>query len=276
MQARSSLFTIFGEFVHPRGDAAWVGTIIAWMAELGFSEPAVRAAVSRSSRTGWLEVKRVGRRSYYALTPGVRWRVHRAVGRLYRPLDAPWDGLWRVLAYNIPEELRAERDRFRKELSVLGFGAYQNGVWISPNDLAGEALELARVHGLTGYVDVFESRRLGGRSNLELVTGTWDIAALNAGFERFLGEFSKEPTVTRQNEAFSAYVRVLHEYRKFLFVDPDLPIELQPPVWRSLEAARLFRSRRERLAPLFEAFVRQSFEGLPEADPDLEPINWRQ
>jgi phenylacetic acid degradation operon negative regulatory protein len=263
MQARSSLFTMFGEFVHPRGDVAWVGTIIAWMAELGFSEAAVRAAVSRSTRTGWLEVERFGRKSYYALTPEVRWRVHRAVGRLYRPLDAPWDGLWRVLVYNIPESLRAERDRFRKELSVLGFGAYQNGVWISPNDLAAESLELARVHGLQSHVDVFEARRLGGRSHLELITATWDVAALNARYDAFLADFAVEPQVTHDNEAFSVYVRFLHEYRKFLFVDPDLPLELQPTSWRSLEAARLFRSRRTQLEPLFSSFVERTFEGVP-------------
>jgi phenylacetic acid degradation operon negative regulatory protein len=264
MKARSSLFTIFGEFVHPRGDVAWVGTIIAWMQTLGFSEPAVRAAVSRSMRTGWLEVQRVGRKSYYALTPQVRWRVHRAVGRLYAPLDAPWDGLWRVLVYTIPEEARERRDKLRKELSVLGFGAMQNGVWISPNDLLKEALELVKVHDLGGFVDAFECKRFGARSDIDVVQSVWNAQELNSRFDAFLYEFSNAPAVIEDEIAFREYVRILHEYRKFLFIDPDLPRVLQLEPWRSRDAAQLFRQRRAQLEPLVAMYVHRTFEGLPD------------
>lgn len=266
MHARSSLFTIFGEFVHPRGDVVWVGTIIEWMRVLGFSEPAVRAAVSRSTRTGWLEVRKVGRKSYYALTPDVRWRVHRAVARLYRPLDAPWDGRWRVLVYSIPESMRVVRDRFRKELSVLGFGPFTAGVWVSPAPIAREALDLARAHGLEDLVEAFDATRLSGSSGLDLVTRAWDVPAINARYAAFLERFRDAPQPEDDADAFRAYVQVLHEYRKFLFLDPGLPPELQPPGFLEPEATRLFRERRAALAPLVDAFVRRTFEGLPVAE----------
>jgi phenylacetic acid degradation operon negative regulatory protein len=263
MHARSSLFTMFGEFVHPRGDVAWVGTIIEWMRVMGFSEPAVRAAVSRSMRTGWLEAQKFGRKSYYALTPDVRWRVHRAVGRLYRPLDAPWDGLWRVLVYTIPEERRADRDRLRKELSVLGFGTLTPGVWISPNALSQEALELSKVHGLDGFVEIFEARRLSAGTDLELVARAWDIPGMNARYAAFLTQFGSQPSPQTDEHAFRDFVTVLHEYRKFLFFDPGLPLSLQPDGFLGLEAAKLFRDRKSRLAPRVQRFVEQTFEGLP-------------
>jgi phenylacetic acid degradation operon negative regulatory protein len=260
MKARSSLFTLFGEFVHPRGDVVWVGTMIAWMEALGFSEPAVRAAVSRSQRTGWLSVQKIGRKSYYALTPEVRWRVHNAVGRLYQPLERQWDGRWRLLTYQVPETLKEARDQFRKELLILGFGAWQNGVWLSPNDLTEQALALARAHQLEPFVDVFVATRFGQHSDVEVVQQVWDVAGLNARFEVFLQAFSSLPLPDSPQAAFCVYVEMLHEYRKFLFLAPDLPLELQPQVWRSQEAARLFREHKNRLEPLVNVFVVDTFE----------------
>jgi phenylacetic acid degradation operon negative regulatory protein len=263
MHARSSLITIFGEFVHPRGDVAWVGTIITWMNALGFSEPAVRAAVSRSMKVGWLEAEKQGRKSYYGLTPAVRWRVHQALGRLYKPLDTQWDGKWRVLVYTIPEERRTDRDRYRKELSVLGFGAFQPGVWVSPNDLASSALELSRAHKLETLVEIFEADRVSALPDLELVARAWDIAGINARYADFLEHFRLEPKAQDEAEAFREYVKVLHEYRKFLFLDPGLPTVLQPKGFLALEAAELFRSRKAQLAPLVDAYVERTFEALP-------------
>ncbi len=258
MKARSSLFTIFGEFVHPRGDLVWVGTIITWMEALGFSEGAVRAAVSRSCRTGWLEVQKRGRKSYFALTPEVRWRVHRAVGRLYQPLDRIWDGQWRVLTYSIPETAKEARDNLRKELLILGFGALQPGVWISPNPLVQEALALAKAYHLEQYVDVFEAAHFG-RSNPELVKATWDVPSLNQQFEGFLEQFKSKAAPENPRAAFGMYVTMLHAYRKFLFSDPDLPLELQPHVWRSREAALLFREQRTAFEPMVTEFVHETF-----------------
>jgi phenylacetic acid degradation operon negative regulatory protein len=262
MKARSSLFTLFGEFVHPRGDVVWVGTMIAWMQALGFSEPAVRAAVSRAQRTGWLSVQKIGRKSYYALTPEVRWRVHNAVGRLYQPLEPDWDGRWRLLTYSIPESRKEARDQFRKELLILGFGAWQNGVWLSPNDTTEAALTLARAHQLEPYVDVFVAERFGQHSNLEVVQQVWDVSALNGRFEVFLQAFSSLPLPDSPQAAFCVYAQMLHEYRKFLFLAPDLPSALQPELWRSREAALLFRAHKTRFAPLVDEFVAETFETL--------------
>ncbi len=263
MKARSSLFTLFGEFVHPRGDVVWTGTIIAWMKLLGFSEAAVRAAISRSQRTGWVAVQRQGRKSFYALTPEVRWRVHRAVGRLYQTLDRTWDGTWRILGYSIPETHREARDGLRKELLILGFGALQHGVWISPNDLGEEALQLVKAHGLESFVDVFEAKHLGSREPLEIVQSTWDVSALNQTYLAFIEKFSSLELVETPEKAFGFYVHLLHEYRKFLFSDPDLPLELQPSQWRSRDAALLFRKQRAMLQPLVTEYVEQTFVGLP-------------
>jgi phenylacetic acid degradation operon negative regulatory protein len=72
------------------------------------------------------------------------------------------------------------------------------------------------------------------------------------------------PEPASEGEAFREYVLVLHEYRKFLFTDPGLPVSLQPEGFLALEAAQLFRSRRAMLELLVSAYVNRTFEGFPD------------
>lgn len=43
-----------------------------------------------------------------------------------------WDGKWRVLVFDIPENLRFIRDLIRRTLLVIGFKKLQDSVWIYP------------------------------------------------------------------------------------------------------------------------------------------------
>ena len=52
----------------------------------------------------------------------------------------PWDGMWSLVAFSIPEEHRAARDELRKALRWLGFAPLYDGLWVSPRDHAAEAV----------------------------------------------------------------------------------------------------------------------------------------
>jgi len=43
-----------------------------------------------------------------------------------------WDGSWKLIAFDIPEKRRSERDMFRSLLKRKGFVGLQNSVFISP------------------------------------------------------------------------------------------------------------------------------------------------
>jgi phenylacetic acid degradation operon negative regulatory protein len=49
----------------------------------------------------------------------------------------------------------------------------------------------------------------------------------------------------------------VHEWRKFLFLDPGLPRELLPVDWPGTEAATFFDKESERLRPAATRFVEQ-------------------
>jgi phenylacetic acid degradation operon negative regulatory protein len=47
----------------------------------------------------------------------------------------------------------------------------------------------------------------------------------------------------------------VHEWRKFLFIDPGLPAELLPPDWPGTVAAVSFQAEADRLLPAAGRFV---------------------
>ena len=57
------------------------------------------------------------------------------------PFREKWDGKWRLIVFDIPEEARLRRDQFRKLLKINQFKKLQQSVFISPYPLSREAIE---------------------------------------------------------------------------------------------------------------------------------------
>lgn len=48
------------------------------------------------------------------------------------PIPATWDGLWRIIILDLPEERKNEREALRYLLKKAGFKCVKNTVWVSP------------------------------------------------------------------------------------------------------------------------------------------------
>ena len=84
MQARSALFDLYGDYLRPRGGRAPVAALVKLLAPLGIAPPAVRTAMSRMVRQGWLHPLRLVSGPGYLLTPkAARW-LDEAAARVYR------------------------------------------------------------------------------------------------------------------------------------------------------------------------------------------------
>ena len=92
MQARSALFDLYGDYLRSRGGRAPVAALVRLLAPLGIAAPAVRTAVSRMVRQGWLHPMRLGSGPGYLLTPKAARRLDEAAARIYRTGRAGWDG----------------------------------------------------------------------------------------------------------------------------------------------------------------------------------------
>jgi DNA-binding transcriptional regulator PaaX len=63
-----------------------------------------------------------------------------------------WDGKWRVVIFDIPEDERDARDSLREHLNRLGFYKLQQSVAIHPFDCRDEIDFVIELHAVRKYV----------------------------------------------------------------------------------------------------------------------------
>ncbi len=269
MNTRSMIFTLYGDYIRHYGNEIWIGSLITLLKEFGHNEQAVRAAISRMYKQGWVESTKKGNKSYYYLTERGIDRMEEAADRIFKFKPAEWDGKWRMLMYTIPETKRNARDEFRKELVWSGFGAMSTSTWISPNDLEKQVKNLIEKYEIEPYVDFFESEYKGPNNDATLVEKCWNLDEINEKYNEFISYYSQKYIIDRNKiqkgemsdaECFVERTSLVHEYRKFLFVDPGLPEELLPTKWLGNHAATLFSDYYRTLAEPASRFFEQVFK----------------
>lgn len=266
---RSMIFTIYGDYIHHYGNKIWIGSLIRLLKEFGHNDQAARVAVSRMMKQGWLQSEKQDNRSYYFLTEQGISRIEEAGNRIFKLNPIEWDGKWRVLMYTIPEEKRHIRDELRQELLWSGFGSFSNACWISPNNLEKEVKLLIEKYDISEYVDFFISEYIGPKDNHTLVEKSWPLEQIVEKYEEFIIKYSKQFIANQEiikrgemsdADCFVERTKLVHEYRKFLFIDPGLPKELLPENWNGTLAASLFNQYYQVLAEPASRFFESIFQ----------------
>lgn len=247
-----------------------MAALVRILAPLGVTSPAVRTAISRMVRQGWLEPVEVQGGRGYALTDRARQRLDDAAARIYRTRDSGWKGGWDLLVLGAPPQ-RPNRERVRSGLSFLGYAQLADGTWISPYP-SPEAEALLAAEGAS--VTRFEAYDGDAAA---LARMAWDLDALGAAYaswhsdaramvedpERVLGAAQ----LAEDERAFVVRSHLVHEWRKFLFSDPGLPVELLPADWPGHAAARFFAEEAARLLPAASRFVDRCLAPTESGDP---------
>jgi phenylacetic acid degradation operon negative regulatory protein len=256
MQARSALFDLYGDYLRPRGGRAPVAALVRLLAPLGIAAPAVRTAVSRMVRQGWLLPLRLSSGPGYLLTPKAARRLDEAATRVYRTAKIGWDGRFDLIIADGPAA-RRERQRVGANLAFLGYGSLNEHTWVATR-AAPDVDGLLSDAGVP-YERFTASHAAGTPGAEELVRRAWDLAAVGDAYGRFVEEL--RPVVgavtTRSNdeEAYAARFTLVHAWRTFLFRDPQLPPVLLPEQWPGTSAATFFDKHAARLRPAADRYV---------------------
>lgn len=230
-----------------------MAALVRLLAPLGITAPAVRTAVSRMVRQGWLAAVRLPGGAGYELTPRAVRRLDEAAERIYRHGVPAWNGRWHVVVVERVRE-RNRRDRLRAALAYLGYAPIDETTWISPRpSVELESLleaEHVRAERFSASYDG-DARGLAARA--------WDLDGLAHAYGRWMAAAADLVTPaaagSADEELYAIRSVLVHEWRKFLFRDPGLPAELLPDGWAGNEAAALFDAEAARLLPAAARFV---------------------
>ncbi len=230
-----------------------MAALVRLLAPAAISPPAVRTAVSRMARQGWLVPVKLAGGAGYRLTPRAVRRLARAADRIYRRETPAWDRKWHVVVVERVTE-RARRDRLKSALGYLGYACLDTSTWISPRPSVELdqviAAEHVRAERFNATYDG-DARGLAARA--------WDLDGLAQAYRRWI--WTANEIVVRggadqpDDVIFAVRSELVHEWRKFLFIDPGLPAELLPPDWPGTDALELFHREAGRLLPAAARFV---------------------
>jgi phenylacetic acid degradation operon negative regulatory protein len=241
--ARSLLLTVLGEFVLPRHEPVWTGALVAALAEVGVEEKAARQALARTAGEGLLAAERSGRRTRWALTGAGERLLEQGAARIYSfgRSARTWDGRWLTLSVSVPESQRQLRHRLRTRLTWVGLGSPLPGLWVTPD--AGKEPEVAAVVqelGVEAFSFVGPFGRIGEQKTV--VEQAWALDEVERRYRDFVEQVQRESARTPR-DVFRAQVQLVQDWRRFPFLDPDLPRPLLPGTWPGGAAAELFERR---------------------------------
>ncbi len=243
--ARALLLTVLGEFVHPRRTSVWTATLVEALGALGVEEKSARQALTRTASEGLLTSTRHGRRVLWDLTESGAGLLEEGTQRIYGFMRErhPWDGRWLVLSVPIPETQRQLRHRLRTRLTWLGLGAPTSGLWVTPDASKDrEVHAVLRDLGLESRAFAWTGPASGIGDEQRLLADAWDLADVEDRYLGFLAAFA-DLDAAGPRASFAAQVRIVQEWRRFPFLDPDLPRELLDHDWPGPRAAAAFHAR---------------------------------
>ena len=265
IQAGSLITTVFGDAILPRGGRVSLGSMIHLLQPLGVNERLVRTAVYRLVKDEWLQSEALGRKTDYMLTPSGHRRFAEASRQIYAADIPGWDRRWRLILIIGEVDMRL-RESLRRALFWHGFGETATGIFVHPTADLEEVMEsllsegfdalLAQLMPLVAVI----SKVAQCATDIDMVQKAWNLEGLALSYVGFLQKYepirdalvsSGQEDMT-QESAFLVRTLLIHDVRRLLLRDPQLPESLLPAAWPGSRARHLCRDLYRKLLLLSE------------------------
>ncbi len=243
----SLIITFFGDSVALRGGRVALSTLQDAMGLLNVEPGAVRTALSRLAREGWVQREREGRLSFYKLTDQGQAAFDEPTKRIYAGAAPDWDGEWSV-AIEVGERARENASAC---LRNRGFVSLGGRAWLRAG---------ADADGLPDDVLLIS----GTGSDLPApLLSLWKLDEHAAHYTAFIADWKSfgAPDMLSPGDCMAARTLLIHDWRRIVLRDPGLPDALLPEGWVGHDARKLVRQAYHDLLPGSENWL--NAKGLP-------------
>ena len=123
----------------------------------------MRRSVSSLEKRGFVRRKRVQGEEYYTLTSTGRERAMRYKLKSMTIERPPkWDGLWRIVMFDIPEDKKLARRSIGHAIQKLGCLQYQKSVFITPYSCSKEIDFAGECYGVRKHIRITTANDVEG------------------------------------------------------------------------------------------------------------------
>ena len=246
---------------------------------LGMSDQQVRLCIRRAVADGQLVQDGRGRRALLRATDAmrkmfepdvefVRFAYNQDSGR------APWDGIWHVVAFAIPESSRPARDAMRAGILRLGGAPIQGGLYVSANAWEPHVAKLAADLGVEQHLSTLTTSdpRIGDlHAPAKIAAHLWPLDDVADRYRRLRHVAAKRRAQLSGRRALSRIdhltiaLELALEFTEAMEPDPLLPPDLLPRPWIGAQARNAFAQCWSRLSALTDETVPQLFQTYTDA-----------
>lgn len=128
---------------------------------------ALARTVKNLLESGYAEMHDSGQQSYVRITKKGKTKLNSiSLEGEDALVSTVWDGFWRIIIIDIPEERKSEREALRYLLKKANFVCIKNTVWISPHPFEHLFMNIKKDLGFSTELMILVTDKLDPETNL--------------------------------------------------------------------------------------------------------------
>jgi phenylacetic acid degradation operon negative regulatory protein len=125
-----------------------------------------------AKRRGYVVVTGNAEAAHYRLEPKGEQKLAQLSFSRIEFSPQSWDGLWRIVMFDIPESHRSARDEIRRLIKQIGMRQLQQSVWLTPADCRSEFEQLVTAYGVNEHLVFVEAKTI---TAVERLRKSWGL-----------------------------------------------------------------------------------------------------
>lgn len=125
----------------------------------------IRRSIARMEKRGLIRERRVG--SFILTRKGETAAMRHRLKEMKIAPQKKWDGLWRIIMFDIPEEKKMARRALHHALKELGCAQYQKSVFVTPYPCTKEIDFVGECFNVRSYIRIITAQGVENEHKLK-------------------------------------------------------------------------------------------------------------